>query len=70
MLDKLARREEQITRAWVFDNYVVAKCGASLAYAKREIVTSNNKNFRCHSDRLDLRLDPSVWIENIYATGV
>ena len=33
--DKLIRRQGQIERAWVFDNYVVAISGKEIAFARR-----------------------------------
>ena len=67
-LIRLQRRKGQIERAWIFDNYIVAKCGSEIKFIERTksvlgLHSTNAINF-------DINPGAEVWIENIYSTGV
>jgi len=67
-LVRLQRRKMQIERAWVFDNYIVAKSGSELKYIPREESVMGMYK----TEAIDFQLTPGaeVWIENIFATGI
>ena len=55
-------------RAWVFDNFIVAKSGSEIKFIPREesilgMHATNSINF-------SVSPGAEVWIENIYSTGV
>ena len=65
---RLQRRKGQIERAWVFDNYIVVKCGSEIKFIQREksvmgMHATNAINF-------DITPGAEVWIENVFSTGV
>ena len=68
-LNRLKRREGQIDRAWVFDNYIVAKSGPVIKYMRRKVSDSSN-SYATNSKDFELNLGAEVWIENVYSTGI
>ena len=55
-------------RAWVFDNFIVAKCGSEIKFIHRE--TSILGMHATNSINFDINPGAEVWIENVYSTGV
>ena len=67
-LVRLQRREGQIERAWIFNNYIVAKSGSEIKYIKR----SQSVLGMHHTNDIEFAITPGaeVWIENVISTGV
>jgi len=55
-------------RAWVFDNYIVAKCGSELKYIRRE--ESVLGGWATSSINFEISPGAEVWVENVFSTGV
>ena len=68
-LARLQNREKQINRAWVFDNYIVAKCGNVIVY--KDLSVGEYKYFwDIGLEKMDLALDDTAWVEDVLATGI
>ena len=67
-LARLKRREGQIDRAWVFDNYIVAKSGSEIQYIRRE--ESLLGGYATNSIDFDVAPGAEVWVENVFSTGI
>ena len=67
-LQRLSRRMDQIERAWVMDNYVVAKSGSEIKYIAREKSLLGGYS----TETIDFAIHPGaeVWVENVFSTGV
>jgi len=67
-LIRLKKREQQIERAWVFDNFIIAKSGCEIKYMPREKSVLGMSA----TNSIPFGIEPGaeVWIENIYATGI
>ena len=61
------RREGQMDRAWVFDNYIVAKSGSEIKYIRRK---ESMLGYETSSINFEITPGAEVWVENVFSTGV
>lgn len=55
-------------RAWVFDNFIVAKSGSEIKYIPRE--ESVIGGYATQSIKFEVTPGAEVWVENVFSTGV
>ena len=66
-LNQLLQRKARIDQVWVFTNYIVVKCGASLKYVKKK---TKKRFFKPKPKEFNIDLGAEVWIQDIFATGI
>lgn len=67
-LARLQKRNTSIERAWVFDNFLIIKCGAEIKYMPRE--KSVLGLYATEAIKFEITLGAEVWIENCFPTGI